>query len=251
MIDFNFLKCIDILSLFPACFNQKSYFCAKNLDSIIQNQIWQKELIFSMHLYLVRHAQSCKNAAMTGYWHPDDAPLTERGKRQAELLSLRPDLQNVDAIYTSTLLRAAQTAYPLAKRLDLPITLVDDAAERDTAIFGTGMETMLAEVPCAVWRPETPCIISDKETPDMLRERAKRLIDYIVARSLDDDHVMLVTHCAFWGYPLRYLLHIPEDEPFAWMIGNTAVTDVELRKDGIPIIYCANDRSHLYADNLY
>ena len=204
-----------------------------------------------MHLFLVRHAQSCQNADVEGNWHPDDAPLTEYGKRQAELLSLRPDLQDVNAIYASTLLRAAQTAYPLARRLNIPIMLLDDAVERDTAIFGTDREVMLAEVPCAVWRPETPRIVTDAEPPEMMRERAKRLIDWIVARSGEDDKVMLVTHCAYWGYPLRYALHIPENEPFAWQIGNCSVTHVELRAEGIPLLYCANDRSHLYATEMW
>ena len=36
-----------------------------------------------MHLYLVRHAESCQNADLTGDWHPDDAPLTGKGRRQA------------------------------------------------------------------------------------------------------------------------------------------------------------------------
>ena len=201
-----------------------------------------------MHIFLVRHAQSCQNADMTGSWHPDDAPLTEYGKRQAELLSLRPDLQHVDAIYASTLLRAAQTAYPLARRLNKPVMLVDDAIERDTAIFGTDREVMLSEVPCAVWRSETPRFVTDAETPDMMRERAKRLIDWIVARSAEDDKVVLVTHCAYWGYPLRYLLRIPEDEPFAWKIGNCSVTHVELRKNEIPLLWCADDRAHLYPE---
>lgn len=204
-----------------------------------------------MHLFLVRHAQSCQNADLEGNWYPDDAPLTAYGKRQAELLALRPDLQQIDAIYSSTLLRAAQTAYPLAERLHKPVTLVDDAVERDTAVFGADREAMLAEVPCAVWRPERPRVITDAETPEMMRERARRLIDWIVGRTADDESVMLVTHCAFWGYPLRYLLHIPEDEPFAWKIGNSAVTHVERRADGIPLLYCANDRSHLYGERLW
>lgn len=187
---------------------------------------------------------------MTGSWHPDDAPLTEYGKRQAELLAMRPDLQNVDAIYASTLLRAAQTAYPLAKRLNKSITLVDDAIERDTAIFGTDRGAMLQEVPCAVWREWTPRIVTDAETPEMLRERAKRLIDWITERSDDNGSVLLVTHCAFFGYPLRYLLHIPNDEPFAWKIDNCAVTHIELRPGDIPLLYCANDRGHLYAEEM-
>ena len=200
-----------------------------------------------MHIFLVRHAQSCQNADLTGNWHPDDAPLTDHGKRQAERLALRPDLQDVTAIYASTLLRTAQTAYPLARRLNKPILLLDDAIERDTAIFGTDKETMLAEVPCALWRPETPRVVTDAETPDMMRKRARRLIDYIVARSAEDDRAMLVTHCAFWGYPLRYLLGLPEDEPFAWKIENCSVTHIELRRQGIPLLCCANDCSHLYA----
>ena len=82
-----------------------------------------------MHLFLIRHAQSCQNVDLTGSWHPDDAPLTEYGKRQAERLALREDLQDIDTIYSSTLLRAAQTAFPLAKRLNKSITLLDAAIE--------------------------------------------------------------------------------------------------------------------------
>ena len=198
-----------------------------------------------MHLFLVRHAQSCENAGIGGSWHPDDAPLTEYGRRQAEFLALRPDLQGVDRIYASTLLRAAQTAYPLAKRLGKPIVLVDDAVERDTAVFGTDRKTMLAEVPCAVWRAETLRTVTAAETPEQLRERARRLIDHLTDGAGEDETVMLVTHCAFLGYPLRYALRLPENEPFAWKIDNCAVTHIELRKNDIPLLYCANDRSHL------
>ncbi len=204
-----------------------------------------------MHLFLIRHAQSCQNVDLTGSWHPDDAPLTEYGRQQAERLALREDLQHIDTICASTLLRAAQTAFPLAKRLNKSITLLDDAIERDTAIFGTDREVMLREVPLAVWREWTPRIVCDHETPDMLRERARRLIDWIVSNAGEEDNVALVTHCAFMGYPLRYLLHIPEEEPFAWKIDNCAVTHIELRKDGIPLLHCANDRSHLFAEHLF
>lgn len=204
-----------------------------------------------MHLYLVRHAESCQNVDLTGDWHPDDAPLTGKGKRQAALLALRDDLQAVDTIYASTLLRAAQTAFPLAERLDKPVTLLDDAIERDTAIFGTEREAMLREVPRAVWREWTPRAVCTAETPDMLRQRAKRLIDWIVEQSEEDKSVMLVTHCAFFGYPLRYALHLPEDELFAWKVENAAVTHIESRSGDIPLLHCANDRGHLSAEQLY
>ena len=205
----------------------------------------------NMHLYLVRHAESCQNADLTGDWHPDDAPLTGKGKRQAALLAKREDLQAVDTIYASTLLRAAQTAFPLAERLNKPITLLDDAIERDTTIFGTDREAMLKEVPCAVWREWTPRAVCAAETPDMLRQRAKRLIDWIVQRSGEDESILLVTHCAFFGYPLRYALHLPEEEPFAWKVDNAAVTHIELRPGIIPLLHCANERSHLFTEGLW
>ena len=205
----------------------------------------------NMHLYLVRHAESCQNADLTGDWHPDDAPLTEKGKRQAALLAKREDLQTVDAIYASTLLRAAQTAFPLADKLGKPVTLLDDAIERDTAIFGTDRETMLREVPCAIWREWTPRIVCEHETPDMLRQRAKRLIDWISERSGEDESVLLVTHCAFFGYPLRYALHLPEDEPFAWKVENASVMHIEMRREAIPLLHCAGDRGHLFAERLF
>ncbi len=204
-----------------------------------------------MHLYLVRHAQSCENADLKGDWHPDDAPLTALGERQAVRLAQREDLRTVDTIYASTLLRAAQTASPLAEQLDKPVTLLDDAAERDTAIFGTDREALLKEVPCAVWRAWMPRTVCGQEPPEMLRQRAKRLIDWIVGQTGENGSAMLVTHCAFLGYPLRYLLRIPEDEPFAWKIDNCAVTHIELRPGAIPLLHCANDRSHLYAEGMW
>lgn len=200
----------------------------------------------TMHLFLVRHAQSCQNADLKGDWHPDDAPLTEEGLRQAERLALRADLQWVDTIYASTLLRAAQTAFPLAKRLGRSITLLDDAIERDTAIAGTEREVMLAHVPCAVYRDWTPRTVCAEETPAMLRERAVRLMDYITENAGPEENVLLVTHCAFFGYPLRYLLRLPEDEPFAWKVDNCSVTHIELRAGEIPLLHCANDRGHLF-----
>ena len=75
------------------------------------------------------------------------------------------------------------------------------------------------------------------------------MIDWIVSNAGDNDNIALVTHCAFLGYPLRYILRIPEDEPFAWKIDNCAVTHIELRNDRIPLLHCANDRGHLFVEN--
>lgn len=43
--------------------------------------------------------------------------LTETGKKQALLLSRRPDLRDVDAVFSSPSRRAVQTAMPTANML--------------------------------------------------------------------------------------------------------------------------------------
>lgn len=204
-----------------------------------------------MNLFLIRHAQSTQNADIKGDWHPDDAPLTEYGIKQAELLALRPDLQNIDKIYSSTLIRAAHTALPLAQKLNKKIYLHEDAIEADTPLFGTKKEEMLKTVPCAEYIKIGERTVLAEEPPEMLRERAKRLIDYIFENAGENENIALFTHCAFFGYPLRYCLHIPEDEPFCWKINNCSVTHIEFKKDKIPVLHCANDRSHLYSEELY
>lgn len=54
---------------------------------------------------------------------PDDPPLTERGRWQAERVGERLANADVDAIYASPFLRAVETADVVARRLELPVYL--------------------------------------------------------------------------------------------------------------------------------
>jgi broad specificity phosphatase PhoE len=74
--------------------------------------------------WLVRHGQTDWNRA--GRWQgqaPSAPPLNNTGRAQA--LAIRDQLQGLkfSAIYSSDLLRARQTAEPIAEYLGLPITL--------------------------------------------------------------------------------------------------------------------------------
>ena len=69
----------------------------------------------ALQLYLVRHADAGDSAT----WPGDDVerPLSKKGRRQAKALArLLRDLElRVDAVVTSPLVRAVQTAKPIAK----------------------------------------------------------------------------------------------------------------------------------------
>ena len=77
-----------------------------------------------MHLYIIRHGQSYMNLPDYAFGNTDE-PLTEVGLRQAAALRewLPTILPKVDAIYSSTLCRAEETAQPLGETYDIPIQL--------------------------------------------------------------------------------------------------------------------------------
>jgi phosphohistidine phosphatase len=68
-----------------------------------------------LELYLVRHADAGDSALWTGI--DAERPLSKKGRRQAKALArLLKDLRlRVDAVITSPLVRAVQTAKPIAK----------------------------------------------------------------------------------------------------------------------------------------
>ncbi len=85
-------------------------------------------------LYLIRHGQSAGNAEGRFGGH-SPTPLSDLGKEQAELTAKILSKEKIHAIYSSDLLRAVQTAQPLAKILDLPIIQSPDFRERHVGVL--------------------------------------------------------------------------------------------------------------------
>lgn len=83
-----------------------------------------------MRLLLIRHGESSANAEgrLQGRL---DSPLSDRGRQQSALLAERLAPLAVVALYTSTLLRARQTAEILANQLGLAIAGRPALMERD------------------------------------------------------------------------------------------------------------------------
>jgi broad specificity phosphatase PhoE len=86
---------------------------------------WFFESQFPTTVIFVRHADTDAAVMVPG----NDAPLNERGRARAELLA--DYLQSIDvvagvnAIYASQFRRTQETAAPLAKRLNLEVTIAD------------------------------------------------------------------------------------------------------------------------------
>src|SRR5687767_6030522 len=81
-----------------------------------------------VELILVRHALPERIIATDG---PADPPLTELGHRQAKTTAEWLAPERFDALYTSPLQRARQTAEPIASCVGLEIQVEDGIAEYD------------------------------------------------------------------------------------------------------------------------
>lgn len=81
-------------------------------------------------LLLVRHGETDWNAERRWQGHAD-VPLNERGREQAEALAETLAADRIDAIYTSDLSRARETADILGARLGVPVVVEPDLREID------------------------------------------------------------------------------------------------------------------------
>jgi broad specificity phosphatase PhoE len=82
-------------------------------------------------IFLARHGESDWNAANRFQGH-SDRPLTDLGRRQAEALADAVVEEKVDAIYSSPLIRALETASIVSARTGIHVLEEADLREVDT-----------------------------------------------------------------------------------------------------------------------
>ena len=81
-----------------------------------------------MELLLIRHARPLRVQSVDG---PADPGLSPLGRRQAEALAAWLAAERIDAVYTSPLRRAVETAAPLGEALGVAVTSEAALAEYD------------------------------------------------------------------------------------------------------------------------
>ncbi|MFN2221778.1 MAG: histidine phosphatase family protein [Chloroflexota bacterium] len=86
-------------------------------------------------LYLLRHGENPANITKVFSNHLVDQPLTEKGVLQAEQTADYFAGQGLDAIYSSPLKRAAQTAGIIASRLGLKATILEAFREINVGLL--------------------------------------------------------------------------------------------------------------------
>jgi broad specificity phosphatase PhoE len=140
-------------------------------------------------LYLIRHGQTPWNVEGR-YQGQSDPPLTEKGRQQAQTTTAKLAEVGFDAIYSSNLIRARQTADALSQATGLPVWLDPRLQEINQGQWqGVLIDDIRAGWPDALhgweadpWRHHPP----GGETLQQVQTRLFAAINEIIARHPQD-----------------------------------------------------------------
>ena len=185
-----------------------------------------------MRLLLIRHGESTANADGRLQGHLD-IPLSDRGRRESDQLAERLSRLTIDALYTSTLSRARETAETVAKRLGLDVVERPALMERDVGeLAGLTREEIRARYPQyarARAAGDANVTVAGYESDDDLAQRVTRVLEEIV-----EDHprqtVAVITHGGVIAVACRQTLQMPVARPGPFAVSNVGITTFDMRE---------------------
>ncbi len=198
-------------------------------------------------LLMLRHGQT-EHSAQRRYSGRGDLPLTELGERQAAAAATRLSMMDgVAAVVSSPMLRARQTAKPVADALGVPLTVHDGLIETD---FGAWEGLTFAEARerdpdlHARWITDTSVAAPGGESMDAVHRRVRRVRDQLIAEH-GGATLVIVTHVT----PIKALLRMALDAGPSLLhrlhLDLASLSVAEFYPDGLASVRLVNDTSHL------
>jgi probable phosphoglycerate mutase len=154
-------------------------------------------------IIFVRHGESESNVAKIQANEIDKYPLTARGRFQVERLTQELASVRPNALHSSPVLRAAETAEIISRRLNLPVQVNVALTERDWGrANGTIVSTFEEEVDL--------CLAADRYGIESISSITKRVAEFM--ESLGSGVSVAVTHADVIRGALVHALGISHDE---------------------------------------
>lgn len=199
-----------------------------------------------MKLIWIRHGQTLWNTQHKTQGRTD-TPLDETGLAQARRLAESLKGERLDAIYSSPLQRAIQTAEPLGRAANLSVIPDARLTEIDFGEWeGLTFDEIAKEYPDAFhrWR-EHPFTadIPGAETPAQVAERMQSFFEQITAAG--DETVAVISHTLPLKLVIARLIGLPYNRIHSLRLDNTGHTATEIRPNGINTLLHMNNTSHL------
>lgn len=202
-------------------------------------------------LFLVRHGQSAGNAEGRFGGH-GPTPLSELGKKQADITAKALAKEHVTAIYSSDLERALQTARPLADLLGLEVIATEAFRERHVGVLeGLTFEESKANHPedyYALVNRNVHHVITKGESYKHLLKRATNEL-WEILRTHKGGKIAVFSHTGAICFMTLHLMgairrdtrHTP------WIVtSNCGISRFEIRGRNNVRVLALNDTRHLH-----
>ncbi len=195
-------------------------------------------------IYIVRHGQTDSNVRSTYLGHTD-IELNSCGIRQAEKLAEKLSGVKFDALYTSPLLRAVQTAEQIAKGQNgLFMTMNYGLIERDYGDWDNlTYDEILSQNPseCQKWLENwIEYQVPNGESARQVHERVSQTMDKIIAQN-PDSKILIVSHLGVIRHMIAYLLDMKIQDAWKFTADNCSVSTVQIN-DGKTLITGLNNK---------
>jgi broad specificity phosphatase PhoE len=202
------------------------------------------------HVIIIRHGQSQGNAEGRFGGHTD-TPLSARGRKQAEATARALASEKFDAIYSSDLPRAIETASPLAKLTGAPLITTDAFRERSVGVMeGLTFEEAAELYPeqyQALLHRDFEHVLEGGESYRQTLDRAAGKLDEVIEKHRGG-RIAVFTHTGAICILILHLmgaLDAPELKPVWIATVNCGIARFDLRDDGFVRVITINDTRHL------
>jgi probable phosphoglycerate mutase len=199
-------------------------------------------------ILLLRHGQSEGNEG-NRFGGQGPTPLTTLGHAQAAATGTALAREGLTAIWTSDLVRAVQTAEPIAAATGLPLRVTPALRERSVGVF-TGLtfveaEERYPEVFAALMRRDPDACPPEGETTDDCLLRAGAFFDDVLAGAAAYARVLLVSHAFTLNLLVRRALGIADAPAPFFRTDNCGLHRLRRTRHGFWNVEALNDRRHL------
>jgi 2,3-bisphosphoglycerate-dependent phosphoglycerate mutase len=199
-----------------------------------------------MELLLIRHALPVRREVTEG---PADPELSEQGLAQARLLGEYLASEHLDAVYTSPLRRAVQTAEPILGGRSLELVIDDAVAEYDR----NSNEYIPIEELKGTNDPRWHTFLAgDMGSAEETRPEFQQRVIAAVERLVDahpNQRIAIVCHGGVINSYLAHILSYPDPAGFFYP-NYTSINRVAAARSGQRSVVTINETSHLRGSGL-
>lgn len=201
-------------------------------------------------ILLIRHGENdyIKTQRLAG--RLPDIHLNMKGQEQAQALADKLKDTPVNAIYSSPLARAVETAQPVADKLNLPVTARDGLIETD---YGDWQNESLKELKKkALWSKvqNSPGEVQfpGGETFTAAQERIRLEIETLCKNHQPHDTILCVTHADPIKLVTAYFIGLPLDYFQRLIVKPASITSLQLEDSGSRLLTLNYDISLILSD---